>query len=143
MRVRLNTKKSSVLGGLGGLLAIGGCSTALLVPNEYGRLVLSATLCAAGPIWFLGTAAQQSVVVDFSAVPKRERRAFLFWNTFSGVIGLMGLGAFGTSFIATSFDARVGVGLAALLIAAVGFYFCWKTAHRHGAVLIASKDKFR
>jgi hypothetical protein len=140
MRVRLNTKKSSVLGGLGGLLAIGGCSAALLVPNEYARLVLSATLCAAAPIWFLGIAAQQSVVVDFSSVSKRERMAFLFWNTISIIIGLTGLGAFCVSFIATSFDAKVSVGLAALL---VGFSFCWKTANRHGAMLIASKDKVR
>lgn len=37
----------------------------------------------------------------------------------------------------------VGVGLAALLIAAAGLYFCWKTANRHGAMLIASKDRVR
>ena len=88
--------------------------------------------------WHRGTA---SIVVDFSSVSKRERRAFLVWNTISIIIGLTGLSAFYASFIATSFDARVSVGLAALLVAAVGFYFCWKTANRHGAMLIASNDK--
>lgn len=143
MRVRLNTKKSSALGGLGGILAIGGCSAALLVPNEYARLVLLATLCAVAPVLFLGVAAQQSIVVDFSTVSEHERRAFLFWNTISGIIGLMGMGAYGASFIATSWGVRVVAGLLALLIAAIGFYFFWKTANRHGALLIASMDKVR
>lgn len=143
MRVRLNTKKSSVLGGLGGILAISGCSTALLAPNEYARLIILATLCAAAPIWFFGIAAQRSVVVDFSMVPKRERKGFLFWNTASLIIGLMGLGAFGACLIATSFDARVAVGFFALLIAALGFYFFWKTANRHGMLLVESIDKVR
>lgn len=143
MRVRLNTKKSSALGGLGGILAIGGCSAALLVPNEYARLVLLATLFAVAPVFFLGIAAQRTIDVDFSSVAKHERRAFLVWNTISLIIGLMGLGAHGASVIATSWDVRTGAGLLALLIAAVGFYFGWKTANTHGALLIASVDKVR
>ena len=82
-------------------------------------------------------------MVDFSSVSKRERRAFLFWNTISVILGLVGLGVFCAMLIATSFDARVGVGFFALLVAAVGFYFYWKTATQHGASLIASKDKVR
>jgi uncharacterized membrane protein YfcA len=106
-------------------------------------LIISATLCAVAPIWFFGIAAQQSFVIDFSTVPKRERKAFLFWNTVSLIIGLMGLGAFSACLIATSFDARVVSGFFALLIAALGFYFFWKTANRHGALLVESLDKVR
>ncbi len=143
MRVRLNTTKSSVLGALGGLLVIGGCSAALLVPYEYGRFVLSATLCLTAPIWFCGIAAQRNVVVNFAPIPERERKAFLFWNTISLIIGLMGFGAFVACLIAKSFDERVAVGLFALLIAALGFYFFWKTTNRHGALLVANMDKVR
>ena len=95
VRVRLNTKKSSALGGLGSILAIGGCSAALLVPNEYARLVLLATLLAVAPVVRLGIAAQRTIDVDFSSVAEQERRAFLFRNTISFIIGLMGLGAYG------------------------------------------------
>jgi len=100
-------------------------------------------LCVAAPIWFFGIAAQRSVEVDFGSIPKRERTAFFLWNTISLIIGLMGIGAFGTCLIATSFDARVAAGLFALLIAALGFYFFSKTASRHGALLIGSMDKVR
>mgnify|MGYP003649182544 FL=1 len=137
MLVRVHTRRSLRLAGVGGLVIAASLSLALLVSPVHAGLITTAVAIAGALFAVAAGKAFRTGTADLSLISRDERRNFLVTNTAWMLAMILAFGVVITLiFTSLPFPLRAGLGHAALLAGAVFAWMFARTSAAHGRKIL-------